>query len=87
MTDTYRALEQGFYNAGLEPPRHIEIDGKVHRYAQPEKPKSHSSWYVFFESTHGVAGAVGDWRTGINHNVSTWHDNKLSQADIVVPPF
>ncbi|WP_051170835.1 toprim domain-containing protein [Spongiibacter marinus] len=82
MNDIYRDLQQGFYNAGLEPPRHIEIDGKVHRYAQPDKPKSHSSWYVFFGSPNGVAGVVGDWRTGQSLNVSTWLDNKLTQADI-----
>lgn len=82
MDDFYRDLEQGFRNAGLEPPHHIVIDGEVHRFAQPDKPKSNSSWYVFFDSAHGVAGTVGDWRTGSIHNVSTWRNNNLSQADI-----
>lgn len=84
MIDTYRELEQGFYNAGLEPPHDIDIDGKLHRYAQPDKPKSNSSWYVFFDAAHGIAGTVGDWRTGVSHNISTWRNNKLSQADIDV---
>jgi putative DNA primase/helicase len=82
VSDINRELEQGFYNAGLEPPQHIEIDGKLHRYAQPDKPKSVSSWYVFFDSGNGVAGVVGDWRTGLSANVSTWRDKPASQADI-----
>ena len=59
MNAVYLDLSQAFLNAGLTPPDHILVDGKLHRFAQPDKPKSVSSWYVFFDSGNSVAGAIG----------------------------
>lgn len=82
MNAVYLDLSQAFLNAGLTPPDHILVDGKLHRFAQPDKPKSVSSWYVFFDSGNSVAGAIGDWRTGLCANVSTWSSKPASQTDI-----
>ncbi|WP_269617957.1 toprim domain-containing protein [Zhongshania sp. BJYM1] len=82
MNALYLDLNQAFLNAGLTPPDRILVDGKLHRYAQPDKPKSVSSWYVFFDSGSGVTGVVGDWRTGLSANVSTWRDKSITQTDM-----
>jgi putative DNA primase/helicase len=82
MNATYLDLNQAFLNVGLTPPDRILVDGKLHRFAQPDKPKSVSCWYVFFDLRNGVAGAAGDWRTGLSANISTWRDKLASQSDI-----
>lgn len=56
-------LTDSMLEHGLTPPRHISIDGKVHRFCTSGK-KGDSGWYIVFSD--GVpAGRFGDWRTGI----------------------
>jgi len=49
--------------AGVEPPSHIEIDGRLHRYDIGKRNKA--GWYCFYLDP--LAGAFGDWRQGITH--------------------
>lgn len=60
---TEQQLIDAMLSHGLTPPRHIELDGKVHRFCTSGK-KGDSGWYIIFNE--GVpAGRFGDWRTGI----------------------
>lgn len=54
--------------AGIEPPAHIEADGKLHRFASNGKTGDDAGWYVLRDD--GIpAGVFGDWRTGASE---TW---------------
>lgn len=45
---------------GYDPPQLID-DGRIHRFAAPDKKRSNrSAWYVY----HGTHGAFGSWVTG-----------------------
>jgi putative DNA primase/helicase len=81
MNNVHSELQQKFFDAGLEPPRHIQIDGKIHRFYQPKKSRSPSSWYVFYPFSHGVVGRIGDWCLGISHKISTSCAERLSHAE------
>lgn len=58
-------------SAGLEPPDHIEMDGKIHRFKSGTKGKpgiDKPGWYLAFGD--GIpAGRFGCWRAGIE---ATW---------------
>ena len=64
-------IRQAMADAGIQPPRTIEMDGNLHRYQTGSKGQAghdKPGWYVFFSD--GVpAGMFGDWRTGAS---STW---------------
>jgi putative DNA primase/helicase len=57
-------IRDAMLSAGVEPPAHIEIDGRLHRYDIGKKNKA--GWYCFF-SDNPIAGAFGDWRQGTTH--------------------
>lgn len=81
MIDTYRDTKQAFYNAGITPPEYIEVDGRFHRYAQPDKPRSKSSWYILHNTDRGIAGYAGDFRLNLRQNIVTWRDSAPSAAE------
>ena len=61
-------LSNAIRSAGLEPPKDIRLDGRLHRFASGTKGGSghgdKSGWYVCFGD--GVpAGRFGDWRSGV----------------------
>ena len=56
-------IRNAMYSAGVEPPAHIEIDGRLHRFDIGKKNKA--GWYCFF--LNPLAGAFGDWRQGVTH--------------------
>ena len=61
-------FREAIRSAGLQPPDIIEADGKLHRFSSNGKRGDDAGWYVL----HGdgiVAGAFGDWRTGVSQ---TW---------------
>lgn len=65
-------LRQAIMNAGMTPPEHIVLDGKLHRFASGSKGSpgkgDKPGWYIAFAD--GVpAGQFGDWRTG---QISNW---------------
>ena len=69
--------------AGLEPPDHIEMDGKIHRFKSGTKGTpgiDKPGWYLVFGD--GIpAGRFGCWRSGIE---VTWRADvgrKLTQAE------
>ena len=67
----HEAIEQfrvAIHNAGLHPPKVIEPNGKLHRFASSGKPSDDAGWYVFHDDSI-PAGAFGDWRTGTSE---TW---------------
>lgn len=70
-----------FCKSGLTPPDSLIIDGKIHRYAQPEKRHSTSSWYILFQCGDGVAGCIGDFRLDIRQKVASWAGSCVSQVE------
>ena len=69
--------------AGLEPPDHIEMDGKIHRFKSGTKGApgiDKPGWYLIFGD--GIpAGRFGCWRSGIE---VTWRADvgrKLTQTE------
>jgi putative DNA primase/helicase len=73
--------------AGLEPPDHIEMDGKIHRFKSGTKGSSgHTDkpgWYLIFGD--GIpAGRFGCWRAGVE---VTWRADigrRLTQTEEMV---
>lgn len=54
--------------AGLVPPQHIVMDGKIHRFSSDGKRGGDSGWYVV-HSDKICAGAFGCWKQGMT---TTW---------------
>ena len=67
----FAAIEQfrsAICSAGLHPPKVIEPDGKLHRFASNGDANDSAGWYAFHND--GIpAGAFGDWRGGLSE---TW---------------
>ena len=49
-------------------PREVVPDGVLRRCPTSDKPRDNAGWYVLYDGPP-VAGAFGDWRTGLNQ---TW---------------
>ena len=81
MTPIEYDLYNAFCKLGLTPPGEIIIDGKIHRFDQPDKRYSTSSWYVFFQCGKGVAGCIGDFRLDVHEKVYSWAGSCVSQAE------
>ena len=63
-------LRNAIIEAGLEPPKEINLDGKIHRFNSGTKGRSgfgdKSGWYIVYPD--GIpAGKFGDWRLGLEH--------------------
>lgn len=75
-------LRDAIRAAGLEPPEHVALDGKLHRFRSGAKDKSgdKAGWYVAFGD--GIpAGRFGCWRMGLE---SPWRADvgrQLSPAE------
>lgn len=69
--------------AGLEPPDHIQMDGKIHRFKSGTKGKpgvDKSGWYLVFGD--GIpAGRFGCWRAGIEATFRADIGRKLTQTE------
>lgn len=80
MSDPIEQFRAAIAGAGLEPPDHIEADGKIHRFATSGKRGDEAGWY----SLHldGIpAGSFGCWRSGLQ---STWcakSDQQMTPAE------
>ncbi len=76
-------LQDAIRAAGLEPPEHIYIDGKVHRFQSGSKGRPGNDkpgWYVAFAD--GVpAGRFGCWRSGIEVSWKANIGRELSAAE------
>lgn len=62
-------LKQAMADAGINPPEHVYIDGRVHRFTSEEsvfgKRAKKPGWYIIFGE--GIpAGRFGCWRLGID---------------------
>jgi phage/plasmid primase-like uncharacterized protein len=70
-------------SAGLDPPDHIEMDGKIHRFRSGTKGSpgyDKSGWYIVFGD--GIpAGRFGCWRLGIEVLWRADIGRKLTQAE------
>lgn len=51
--------------SGLEPPDNVIIDGAIHRFNPDGKPRNKSGWYIAYPDGV-VAGAFGDWKSGVH---------------------
>jgi phage/plasmid primase-like uncharacterized protein/RecA-family ATPase len=60
------AFQEEIRRHGIEPPREIIADSKLHRFAPTKSKRDQDGWYVF----HGLAGAFGDWSQGIKEKWS-----------------
>ena len=79
VKDPYDQLRDTMLAVGIEPPDHIEMDGRIHRFSHGRK-KDKSAWYCIFGD--GVpAGRFGDWREGIEHTFKADIGRKLSAAE------
>jgi putative DNA primase/helicase len=68
MIDTIEQFRAAILAAGIEPPKNIVADGKLHRFSTNGDRKDNAGWYVLH--LDGLpAGAFGDWRSNIN---KTW---------------
>jgi phage/plasmid primase-like uncharacterized protein/adenosyl cobinamide kinase/adenosyl cobinamide phosphate guanylyltransferase len=80
-------LRDAMLEAGLQPPEHIELDGKIHRFRTGTKGSGSQSsgidksgWYVGYMD--GVpAGRFGCWRSGIEIAWRADVGRKLSAAE------
>jgi putative DNA primase/helicase len=68
MRDTIEQFRDAILAVGIEPPKNIVADGKIHRFSSSGNRNDAAGWYVLH--LDGLpAGAFGDWRTNINE---TW---------------
>lgn len=77
-------LQDAIRAAGLEPPDHIILDGKIHRFKSGTKGRTGGTdkpgWYVGY--AEGIpAGRFGCWRSGIEMSWRAEVDRKLTAAD------
>jgi len=72
--------------AGLEPPDHIEMDGKIHRFKSGTKGKpgiDKPGWYLVFGD--GIpAGRFGCWRAGIEATFRADVGRKLTHTEEMI---
>jgi phage/plasmid primase-like uncharacterized protein len=72
--------------AGLEPPDHIEMDGKIHRFKSGTKGKpgiDKPGWYLVFGD--GIpAGRFGCWRAGIEATFRADIGRKLTHTEEMI---
>jgi putative DNA primase/helicase len=68
MRDTIEQFRDAILAAGIEPPKNIVADGKIHRFSSSGNRNDAAGWYVL-HLDGPPAGAFGDWRTNINE---TW---------------
>jgi putative DNA primase/helicase len=68
MRDTIEQFRDAILVAGIEPPKNIVADGKIHRFSSSGNRNDAAGWYVL-HLDGPPAGAFGDWRTNINE---TW---------------
>ncbi|MGX8677697.1 MAG: AAA family ATPase [Sphaerochaetaceae bacterium] len=64
---------------GFSVPAEIILDGLIHRYGETGRKDDDALWYVGFTSPV-VAGAFGDWRTGVKYSWSG-QTTSLSQME------
>jgi putative DNA primase/helicase len=64
--DAIGQFRDAILSAGIEPPKNIVADGKIHRFSTNGSRKDNAGWYLLH--LDGVAaGAFGDWRGNINN--------------------
>jgi putative DNA primase/helicase len=68
MSDAIEQFCDAILAAGIEPPKNIVADGKIHRFPTNDTQKDDAGWYVLHLDGF-PAGAFGDWRNNINE---TW---------------
>ena len=56
-------LIESMLDAGLTPPDHVILDGRMHRFSNGKKDKT--AWYIAF-SDNVPSGRFGCWRSGID---------------------
>ena len=56
-------LIESMIEAGLTPPDHVVLDGRMHRFSNGKKDKT--AWYIAF-SDNVPSGRFGCWRSGID---------------------
>ena len=56
-------LIESMLEAGLTPPDHVILDGRMHRFSNGKKDKT--AWYIAF-SDNVPSGRFGCWRSGID---------------------
>jgi putative DNA primase/helicase len=65
MPDAIEQFRKAIFAAGIEPPKKIVADGKIHRFSTKDNRKDNAGWYVLH--LDGLpAGAFGDWRSNIS---------------------
>ena len=68
MPDTIEQFRGAILAAGIEPPKNIVADGKIHRFSTNGNQNDDAGWYLLH--LDGLpAGAFGDWRSNLNE---TW---------------
>ena len=68
MPDTIEQFRGAILAAGLEPPKNIQADGKIHRFSTNGNRNDDAGWYLLH--LDGLpAGAFGDWRSNMSE---TW---------------
>jgi putative DNA primase/helicase len=80
LSDPIEQFRAAILAAELEPPEHIEGDGKIHRFATNGKRGDEAGWYCLH--LDGIpAGSFGCWRSGMQ---STWcakSDQQMTSAE------
>lgn len=80
MSDPIEQFRAAIAGAGLEPPEHIEADGKIHRFPTSGKRGDEAGWY----SLHldGIpAGSFGCWRSGLQSSWCAKSDHQMTPAE------
>lgn len=74
-------FREAILSAGQAEPFHIEADGVLHRYRDPEgKTGNTDLWFVLY--LDGIpAGVFGSWKTGIKHKWSVKSENHMTTAE------
>ena len=75
-----REFSDAIVSAGLTPPPEITADGKLHRFSSSGKRGDDSGWFVLHVDGV-VAGAFGDWRSGLSQTWRAKSSRSLSPTE------
>jgi putative DNA primase/helicase len=77
VPDAIEQFRAAILATGIEPPKNIVADGKIHRFSTNGSRNDDAGWYVLHLDVL-PAGAFGDWRANINERWCATSDTLLT---------
>lgn len=72
----FSGLIDAIMSMGMEPPTHINADGRIHRFTSNKSKGKGDAWYKAFDDDTGTNAVFGTWRTREWHK---WSDGRISR--------